>query len=222
MIARKSITKSEAKTNRNRGSRVAVAASVTISSAQFALISPGISRSGHLTKDQHSERSNDAYGVAKTRQTVPHPGSLANHQIPGTRGNRDTRAYAACHITKSNQMSPAGEGSAPAGLFRDLPCPTGPYGRALPHWFTVQSERLLAGMKTPKADGREQLKSALSQRTPIVPRVSGRIRQLVNSACAARGGAGRMTLNDWLKAEQELKHELGKKTNYTSNHKDDL
>ena len=51
MITRKSITKSEGKANRNRGSRVAVAASVTISSALGVF-----SQSGALASDDVAEQ----------------------------------------------------------------------------------------------------------------------------------------------------------------------
>jgi hypothetical protein len=35
-----------------------------------------------------------------------------------------------------------------------------------------------------------------------------RIRLLIDAACAARAGAGQMTLNDWRDAEQEIERRL--------------
>jgi len=50
-----------------------------------------------INQHQNSERSDDTYGAAETRQTVLHPERLAEGQSPGTRGNRDTRVQAACY-----------------------------------------------------------------------------------------------------------------------------
>jgi hypothetical protein len=45
-------------------------------------------------------------------------------------------------------------------------------------------------------------------RTPRLPRNYKRICQRAQAIYRARGGMMGMTLNDWLKAEQELKQEL--------------
>lgn len=39
-------------------------------------------------------------------------------------------------------------------------------------------------------------------------RFEGRIRILVKTACAARGGAARMTLSDWMEVEQEVERTI--------------
>ena len=53
--------------------------------------------------------------------------------------------------------------------------------------------------------------------TPQLPHNYEQIRQRACEIYAARGGMMRMTLNDWLKAELELKQELGLQTNETDN-----
>src|SRR5581483_270123 len=50
--------------------------------------------------------------------------------------------------------------------------------------------------------------SARTLHTPVLPPLPERIRLLVNDAYAARGGANRMTLDDWRDAEQEVKQRL--------------
>lgn len=45
-------------------------------------------------------------------------------------------------------------------------------------------------------------------RTPVVSVLPDKIRRLLNAACAARGGADCMTLNDWRETEQEIKRQL--------------
>ena len=52
--------------------------------------------------------------------------------------------------------------------------------------------------------------SAPAIHTPQLPRNFERIRQRAEAFYAARNGMTGMTLNDWLKAEQELKHSLAK------------
>ena len=46
--------------------------------------------------------------------------------------------------------------------------------------------------------------------SPLLPRSFEQIRQRAQEIYRARGGVMGMTLNDWLKAEQELKQELEK------------
>jgi hypothetical protein len=50
--------------------------------------------------------------------------------------------------------------------------------------------------------------SATAIHTPQLPRQCEQIRKRAEAFYAARTGMIGMTLNDWLKAEQELKHEL--------------
>jgi hypothetical protein len=50
--------------------------------------------------------------------------------------------------------------------------------------------------------------SATATHTPQLPRDFEQIRQRAQEICRARGGVMGMTLNDWLKAEQELKQAL--------------
>jgi hypothetical protein len=40
------------------------------------------------------------------------------------------------------------------------------------------------------------------------PESNDRVRLVINAVCAARAGSGRMTLNDWREAEQEVKRRL--------------
>ena len=63
----------------------------------------------------------------------------------------------------------------------------------------------------------EQYLSAPGIHTPRLPRDYEQIRQRAQAIYRARGGMMRMTLNDWLKAEQELKQELGEQTNTPTN-----
>ncbi|MGO8764480.1 MAG: DUF2934 domain-containing protein [Limisphaerales bacterium] len=75
-------------------------------------------------------------------------------------------------------------------------------------------------MKTPtlKTKSTGQYASAKTIHTPQLPRYFERIRQRAREIYRARGGMMGMTLNDWLKAEQELKRDFGKQTNGTNNH----
>ena len=50
--------------------------------------------------------------------------------------------------------------------------------------------------------------SATAIHAPWLPRNFEKIRQRAQAIYRARGGMMRMTLNDWLKAELELKQEL--------------
>ena len=50
--------------------------------------------------------------------------------------------------------------------------------------------------------------SATAIRTPQLPQDFGKIHQRVQAIYRARGGMMRMPLNDWLKAELELKPKL--------------
>lgn len=58
---------------------------------------------------------------------------------------------------------------------------------------------------TSKSKFTGQYLSAPSIRDPQLPRNYEQIRQHAHEIYAARGGMTGMTLNDWLKAEQELK-----------------
>ena len=55
-----------------------------------------------------------------------------------------------------------------------------------------------------------QLTSATAIHTPQLPHNFEQIRKRAEELYAARNGMIGMTLNDWLKAEQELKQELEK------------
>ena len=54
----------------------------------------------------------------------------------------------------------------------------------------------------------EKYASATAIHTPQLPRQFEEIRQRAQTIYNARGGVMGMTLNDWLKAEQELKRAL--------------
>lgn len=54
----------------------------------------------------------------------------------------------------------------------------------------------------------EQYEPAPAIHTPQLPRNYEQIRQRAREIYAARGGMTKMTLNDWLKAELELKQKL--------------
>ena len=58
----------------------------------------------------------------------------------------------------------------------------------------------------PKFTGRYE--SAPTTHTPWLPCDYEQIRQRAQAVYRARGGMMRMTLNDWLKAEQEFKQEF--------------
>ena len=51
-----------------------------------------------------------------------------------------------------------------------------------------------------------------------MPRNFEQIRQRAQAIYRARGGMMGMTLNDWIKAEQELKQVLAEQTENTNNH----
>jgi len=63
----------------------------------------------------------------------------------------------------------------------------------------------------------EEYVSAPAIRAPRLPRNFEQIRQRAHEIYRARGGMTGMTLNDWLKAEQQLKRELGIPTDHTDN-----
>ncbi len=63
-------------------------------------------------------------------------------------------------------------------------------------------------MRTSKHNSTEQYQSAPTLQTPKPPPTPEQIRQRARAIYAARGGMDGMALNDWLKAEQELKREL--------------
>ena len=64
----------------------------------------------------------------------------------------------------------------------------------------------------------EEYMSAPVIHAPQLPRDYEQIRQRAQAIYRAWGGMMRMTLNDWLKAEQELKQEFAEQTNNTNNH----
>ena len=74
-------------------------------------------------------------------------------------------------------------------------------------------------MKTPASNRTfaTQYLGAPAIHTPQLPREFQQIRHRAQEIYAARGGMMGMTLNDWLRAEQELKRELGQQTNHTDN-----
>jgi hypothetical protein len=63
-------------------------------------------------------------------------------------------------------------------------------------------------MRTSKQNPTEQHQSAPTMQTPKLPTTPEQIRQRARAIYTARGGMEGMALNDWLKAEQELKREL--------------
>ena len=63
-------------------------------------------------------------------------------------------------------------------------------------------------MKKPAINRDQQARSFGTLHTPVLPGLPERIRRLVNAACAARGGMGRMSLNEWRDLEQQLKRRL--------------
>ena len=60
--------------------------------------------------------------------------------------------------------------------------------------------------------------SATAIHAPQLPHNFEQIRKRAEELHAARNGMIGMTLNDWLKAEQELKQEFAEQTNNTNNH----
>ena len=71
---------------------------------------------------------------------------------------------------------------------------------------------------TSKPKFTEQYESAPVIQSPRLPRNYEQIRQRAQAIYRARGGMMRMALNDWLKAEEELKQELAEQTDNTNNH----
>jgi len=59
---------------------------------------------------------------------------------------------------------------------------------------------------------------AAANLAPHWPRNFEEARKRAGEYYAARDGMGRMTLNDWLEAEQELKQEFAEQTDNTNNH----
>jgi len=64
----------------------------------------------------------------------------------------------------------------------------------------------------------EQYMNAPVVHSPQLPRDFEQICKSAQEIYAAHGGMMGMTLNDWLKAEQELKQELAEQTDNTNNH----
>ncbi|MDB6015970.1 MAG: hypothetical protein JWR19_459 [Pedosphaera sp.] len=63
-------------------------------------------------------------------------------------------------------------------------------------------------MKTSKKNHTEQYQSAPTMRTPAPPPTAEQIRQRAHEIYRARGGGEGLALNDWLKAEEEIKRKL--------------
>jgi hypothetical protein len=63
-------------------------------------------------------------------------------------------------------------------------------------------------MKKPAINKRQPARSAGTLHTPVLPELPGQIRLLVHAACAALGGMGRMSLDEWRDLEQQLKRRL--------------
>jgi hypothetical protein len=63
-------------------------------------------------------------------------------------------------------------------------------------------------MKTSKRKPAGQNQSVPAFQTPTLPPTPDQIRQRTRDIYIARGSLGKMTLNDWLEAEQELKRKL--------------
>ena len=66
--------------------------------------------------------------------------------------------------------------------------------------------------KRPILNKAQQSIRVLTPHTPVLPRLPNRIRRLVNAAYAARGGAERMSLDQWREVEQELCKDLKRNT----------
>jgi hypothetical protein len=64
------------------------------------------------------------------------------------------------------------------------------------------------GMNRPRMSNLQSSTVTLTLHTPVLPRLPKSIRQLVNAAYAAHGGAERMRLGEWLAVEEELKQRL--------------
>lgn len=71
---------------------------------------------------------------------------------------------------------------------------------------------------TSKPTFTEKYVSAPVIHTLQLPQDFEKIRQRAQAIYRARGGMMGMTLNDWLKAEQELKQEFAEQTDNTNNH----
>ena len=65
--------------------------------------------------------------------------------------------------------------------------------------FNTCIEMIKMSSKTGPGERPKQIKVAFAE-----PEPTRRIRLLVTNACATRGGAGQMTLNDWREVEKEL------------------
>ena len=63
-------------------------------------------------------------------------------------------------------------------------------------------------MKSLETSDHEQLKSATTLHTLVLPRLPERILRLVSGAYATHGGAEHMTLDEWRDLEQQLKRKL--------------
>jgi hypothetical protein len=63
-------------------------------------------------------------------------------------------------------------------------------------------------MRTSKHKPAEQHQSAPTMETPRPPPALEKLRQQAHDIYVAHGGAERMALSDWLKAEQELQRQL--------------
>ena len=65
-----------------------------------------------------------------------------------------------------------------------------------------------AATKNPKMKQNQQPIRARTLRTPVLPALPERIRQLLNAAYAAYGPAERMSLDQWRDVEQEIKRRI--------------
>jgi hypothetical protein len=68
-------------------------------------------------------------------------------------------------------------------------------------------------MKKPQNNKQQQLQSARTLHTPVLPPSPEKIRSLVDAAIAAHGGTGHMNLDMWRDVEQELKRKLESEKN---------
>jgi hypothetical protein len=63
-------------------------------------------------------------------------------------------------------------------------------------------------MKKPAINKHQPARSAGTLHTPVLPVLPEQIRLLVQGACAAKGGMGHMSLDEWRDLEQQLKRRL--------------
>jgi hypothetical protein len=63
-------------------------------------------------------------------------------------------------------------------------------------------------MKNPAINKHRPGRSAGTLHTPVLPELPEQIRLLVQAVCAAHGGMGRMSLDEWRDLEQQLKRRL--------------